>query len=642
MARKRLPSPLLAFCPSCGEAEGSPCTTPSGKPTKPHAKRQKAATRDHKVAALFPVQAPSVALDEELSAQAEDEAEVVDWAQLEEDALRPSKVAQAAEADRIERRQAVEGSPCESCSAPRGRECLTPSGKEAHRLHKARREAHKAAQVAKRAEGERQAAEAVPAAERRAARKAGEAEAAEGLAAHRASMRARNEAERAPAVVAQLAVQDAAQVVQAAQLVQDEAARHDRKPALSLKHVGLEVADGERVALIGCSSRKAKSAGPARQLYTGQLFKAAMAYAEAEGLRPLIVSGLHGLIAPTTIVEPYDYSLADQKKAERERVQGKIAGQLVQALEGKDIELVSLLGNVYHQAVTEADLEHDRPMVGMDLFAQRAWLKEQVETIAALAAEPEAGPIVCRQLEAAEVAEVNAEFAKPFLSPTPPAELAAELAAGWKADDAARELAELRAELREAKAAASNWEKRHQLREEARAELAELVEAARRERDELRAELVECRQAAKAVSATAGRLRRERSEARTEAAELREELAAAKAEAAEDMRKVRVAAQAVREARRAERAELVTPTPAEVAVVAQVVAEPEPGAELADVLQAATAELEASAARRELLTQIEAKEAELAAARAARALELAAEVKAAREAFDASLRRKGA
>jgi len=61
--------------------------------------------------------------------------------------------------------------------------------------------------------------------------------------------------------------------------------------------------------LIGCGARKLPHPAPARDLYTGSLFRAARSYAEASGLPWMILSGLHGLVAPDQVLEPYDHRL---------------------------------------------------------------------------------------------------------------------------------------------------------------------------------------------------------------------------------------------------------------------------------------------------------------------------------------------
>ena len=76
--------------------------------------------------------------------------------------------------------------------------------------------------------------------------------------------------------------------------------------------------DGPRIALVGCSASKRAFSAPARDLYTGALFRYARAYAEACCDHWYILSARHGLVDPDTEIEPYDQSLAGMSGRERE------------------------------------------------------------------------------------------------------------------------------------------------------------------------------------------------------------------------------------------------------------------------------------------------------------------------------------
>lgn len=63
-----------------------------------------------------------------------------------------------------------------------------------------------------------------------------------------------------------------------------------------------------RIIIVGCGKAKGPHRAPARELYTGSLFRAARAYAEASGHPWLILSARHGLVEPATVLEPYDHT----------------------------------------------------------------------------------------------------------------------------------------------------------------------------------------------------------------------------------------------------------------------------------------------------------------------------------------------
>ena len=70
--------------------------------------------------------------------------------------------------------------------------------------------------------------------------------------------------------------------------------------------------------LISCSKSKLNGRAPARELYTGTLFKKAVAWAARHGYEWFVISALHGLLTPDQTIAPYDYSLK-QRRGSRER-----------------------------------------------------------------------------------------------------------------------------------------------------------------------------------------------------------------------------------------------------------------------------------------------------------------------------------
>lgn len=66
---------------------------------------------------------------------------------------------------------------------------------------------------------------------------------------------------------------------------------------------------GPVIAIVQCGARKLGHAAPARDLYTGPLFRSLRQCAEAIADRWYIASALHGLVEPSTVLEPYDVTL---------------------------------------------------------------------------------------------------------------------------------------------------------------------------------------------------------------------------------------------------------------------------------------------------------------------------------------------
>jgi hypothetical protein len=72
------------------------------------------------------------------------------------------------------------------------------------------------------------------------------------------------------------------------------------------------------IVLISCSKSKLTERAPARELYTGTLFKKAVTWAERHGYEWFVISALHGLVTPEQTIAPYNYSLKD-RRGSRER-----------------------------------------------------------------------------------------------------------------------------------------------------------------------------------------------------------------------------------------------------------------------------------------------------------------------------------
>jgi hypothetical protein len=65
----------------------------------------------------------------------------------------------------------------------------------------------------------------------------------------------------------------------------------------------------KKIALVACVSKKASAPMPARDMYTSDWFRKASAYAARVTDDWYILSAKYGLIAPDTVIEPYDETL---------------------------------------------------------------------------------------------------------------------------------------------------------------------------------------------------------------------------------------------------------------------------------------------------------------------------------------------
>jgi hypothetical protein len=71
----------------------------------------------------------------------------------------------------------------------------------------------------------------------------------------------------------------------------------------------VRIAPEERIGLVGCVKQRADDSQPASALYTFALFRGRVRYVERSCSRWFVLSALHGLVEPTTVLRPYDESL---------------------------------------------------------------------------------------------------------------------------------------------------------------------------------------------------------------------------------------------------------------------------------------------------------------------------------------------
>lgn len=133
------------------------------------------------------------------------------------------------------------------------------------------------------------------------------------------------------------------------------------------------------IGLVGCAATKLKRPAPARELYTSQLFRKASAYAEANSDRWYVLSAMHGLVDPDTILDPYNFSLGakngpfvwDWAKMIAQQVERELAAD-------SDVELLVLAGEQYRLFLHFTDLPARVPMEGMGIGQQLGFLTKEI------------------------------------------------------------------------------------------------------------------------------------------------------------------------------------------------------------------------------------------------------------------------
>ena len=167
----------------------------------------------------------------------------------------------------------------------------------------------------------------------------------------------------------------------------------------------------ETLVLIACGQRKAATARPARELYTGPLTSARVAWAENTGLPWAILSGKHGPLDPGQLVEPYDVHLAKLHKEERE-TWGTLAWNRLSSHWGRPRRVLVHAGAAYVEALRP---HLERCNVELDWLSEGKQIGEQLAQLHSLlrpAADQELQP---EELDDQELDDQ--ELADPELQP---------------------------------------------------------------------------------------------------------------------------------------------------------------------------------------------------------------------------------
>lgn len=137
-----------------------------------------------------------------------------------------------------------------------------------------------------------------------------------------------------------------------------------------------------RIGLVGCVKSKRASPAPARDLYTSALFRGARCFVERSCDRWFILSALHGLLDPETVIEPYERTLTTASRAERRRWAERVLAQLERVL-GRDLSryvFEAHAGKAYLDELVcrleERGGRVERPLDGLGLGRRLAFYKQ--------------------------------------------------------------------------------------------------------------------------------------------------------------------------------------------------------------------------------------------------------------------------
>jgi len=137
------------------------------------------------------------------------------------------------------------------------------------------------------------------------------------------------------------------------------------------------LAKAEKIFLVSCVAGKRPDAAPAANLYTSAWFIKARRLVEATGAPWFILSAEHGLVAPDTVISPYNRTLntmgVSERRAWAERVRNQMEAELPDAE-----EIVLLAGLRYREHLMPSLQQRFRrvtvPMERLPIGRQLSWL----------------------------------------------------------------------------------------------------------------------------------------------------------------------------------------------------------------------------------------------------------------------------
>lgn len=138
----------------------------------------------------------------------------------------------------------------------------------------------------------------------------------------------------------------------------------------------------KKIALVACVGQKHNSPMPARDLYRSAWFRKASAYAERVADDWYILSAKYGLLAPETVVAPYDETLNRMRAAARRAWAKGVTRDLRDVVQPGD-SVVILAGRKYRanlvDPLREMGCSVEIPMEGLRIGEQMRWLNQQLD-----------------------------------------------------------------------------------------------------------------------------------------------------------------------------------------------------------------------------------------------------------------------
>lgn len=128
--------------------------------------------------------------------------------------------------------------------------------------------------------------------------------------------------------------------------------------------------------LVSCVGKKRSTALPAKDVYASEWFFRARAHVERTGCQWFILSAKYGLLDPSEVIRPYELTLNDMPRVERQAWADRVKAQMMQALPPAG-RCVILAGQRYREFLApylSSRFSLDVPMQGLAIGQQLQWL----------------------------------------------------------------------------------------------------------------------------------------------------------------------------------------------------------------------------------------------------------------------------
>lgn len=132
----------------------------------------------------------------------------------------------------------------------------------------------------------------------------------------------------------------------------------------------------KKIVLISCVSKKRDRRTAAQDLYTSTLFRLNLRYArQLEPDEIFILSAKHGLLAPETLIDPYDITLNNMSAPALRAWAQQVRDQLATRTDLERDHFVFLAGNNYRKHLLPHIRHYDVPLEGLRIGQQLGRLK---------------------------------------------------------------------------------------------------------------------------------------------------------------------------------------------------------------------------------------------------------------------------